>query len=358
MRSTYLDSLRGVSILFVLLYHYFGMGPLAYGNLGVLLFFVISGYCIGLSMDNSRSPYHFYVKRLGRLLPALLICGLITTAVKIHWPYLLAERPVEWIDPLLTALSLPTLDLLGIRYHFPDWAYWSLVVEFQYYALITLLMFVVRGRQVIHALIAINLLALALLASGHWNHPAQLVYFLPFFIVGASLKAIMVDNETRLGWTGISAAVLIHATNLAMGHATTSVPTSIATLITLVLAVGFFLYGLRHEQRVQANDGRLGLTTRVLAWVGLISYPLYLLHQDVGNTFLSAMGAQCTEPACVLATMHFRLLATPALLITLAWLVYRHVERPTIKPLTRGMYLAPRALATRLFPSARGSDAE
>jgi peptidoglycan/LPS O-acetylase OafA/YrhL len=40
------------------------------GTDGVLLFFMISGYCIALSAASSTSCWHFYAKRLGRLLPA------------------------------------------------------------------------------------------------------------------------------------------------------------------------------------------------------------------------------------------------------------------------------------------------
>ena len=39
------------------------------GTDGVLLFFMISGYCIALSAASSTSCWHFYAKRLGRCCP-------------------------------------------------------------------------------------------------------------------------------------------------------------------------------------------------------------------------------------------------------------------------------------------------
>ena len=152
-RNIYLDILRGLAVLGVVGYHFYGRGPFAYGHFGVLLFFVISGYCIQLSEASSKNAWHFYTKRVARLMPALVTCGMLTAAVKIHYPVLLAERPVDWIDPILVAVNMPTLDLLQIPYHYPDWAYWSLAVEFEYYILISVLMLFVRGWILVFLLI-------------------------------------------------------------------------------------------------------------------------------------------------------------------------------------------------------------
>jgi hypothetical protein len=96
-RDTWIDTLRGVSILLVLLHHFniaYPLGgtwlgtilgwpvlqPLARnGNYGVTMFFVISGFLITRhaldrwgSLDRIRLK-EFYVLRLARILPALLL---------------------------------------------------------------------------------------------------------------------------------------------------------------------------------------------------------------------------------------------------------------------------------------------
>jgi uncharacterized membrane protein len=68
-RSPTIDYLRAISILWVLFYHFVSLKFFSKGTDGVLLFFMISGYCIALSAASSTSCWHFYAKRLGRCCP-------------------------------------------------------------------------------------------------------------------------------------------------------------------------------------------------------------------------------------------------------------------------------------------------
>ena len=83
-----LDGLRGVAILTVLIYHFFGYffplyGPSVRGGfLGVDLFFVLSGFLItwlGLlefEANKNISITKFYLRRVLRLIPALVFSSL------------------------------------------------------------------------------------------------------------------------------------------------------------------------------------------------------------------------------------------------------------------------------------------
>lgn len=78
-----LDSLRGIAAMGVVIYHYtslFGYSqgftqlidffPSPYdnpGRYGVELFFIISGFVITMSLENSKSVYHFFVAILTSL---------------------------------------------------------------------------------------------------------------------------------------------------------------------------------------------------------------------------------------------------------------------------------------------------
>jgi peptidoglycan/LPS O-acetylase OafA/YrhL len=298
-------------------------------------------------MESSRGPFHFYAKRLGRLLPGLLACGLLTAAVKINFPYLLAERPVNWSDPFLTALSLPTLDLLRISYNFPDWAYWSLIVEFQFYALIALLLSVVRGARTVRLLVLITLGSLASLVMGRWNHPPLLIYFLPFFVAGMSLRFIVIDRSDRTGWIGVAIALLVEISYLGLGISTTALPVSFGSIVTLTFAIFLLLYGLKQSGQ------RYGPVIRILAAAGIISYPLYLLHQDIGNTILHILGADCGDIACVVDTTFQRVVVVPISMIALAWMVYRGVERPLIGPLTQKLVRLPAVFSSAMHSALR-----
>jgi len=136
-----LDSIRGMAILMVVLYHglYVGLdlsrlGPVArvilggfwLGRLGVSLFFVLSGFLItGLLIDSrAREKYYlgFYVRRALRILPAYFATILILVAT--------AYAPWQFIALSLCYLSnLTPLFGVPIAYH----VLWSLAVEEHFY---------------------------------------------------------------------------------------------------------------------------------------------------------------------------------------------------------------------------------
>src|SRR3981081_2415530 len=90
-----IDGLRGVAILLVLGSHWFsdksliGMYPYGsnfltlfkYGNMGVYLFFIISGFVIALTLDTSASVPQFIWRRFVRLWPALTLWGIFAFAL-------------------------------------------------------------------------------------------------------------------------------------------------------------------------------------------------------------------------------------------------------------------------------------
>ena len=81
-----IDGLRAVAVLAVIAEH-FSSALLPGGFLGVDVFFVISGFVISLSLAGQAhaSPSEFligfYVRRIKRLLPALVLCVLVTAVV-------------------------------------------------------------------------------------------------------------------------------------------------------------------------------------------------------------------------------------------------------------------------------------
>jgi len=84
-RLTSLDALRGIAALGVVLYHFtslfaikfsytelsaiFPSGYSHLGRYGVELFFIISGFVISMSIENSNNVYRFFVSRFSRLFP-------------------------------------------------------------------------------------------------------------------------------------------------------------------------------------------------------------------------------------------------------------------------------------------------
>jgi peptidoglycan/LPS O-acetylase OafA/YrhL len=136
-----LDTLRGIAVLMVVLYHelYWGIDSSVFppmkpqimalawvGRLGVDLFFVLSGFLITGVLMNSRArqDYYrrFYTRRALRILPALVL----TVAL------LLAARAVPLEFALLSLAYLANLaPLLGVAIAYP--VLWSLAVEEHFY---------------------------------------------------------------------------------------------------------------------------------------------------------------------------------------------------------------------------------
>lgn len=340
MRINFFDNLRGFSIAIVLIYHFFGEGILAYGNLGVLIFFIVSGYCIALSIDKSISPFHFYTKRIGRLFPALFVCGFITTFVKINFPYLLAERPVDWTDPFLTPIDFATLGFFPLHFHYPDGSYWSLVIEFQFYALVAILMVKYNKNDLLGRLCLITIALPVFQILFDWRHPPQMAYFLPFFLAGFSLKYLADNNKNQIALSALFLSFLTYIFFVLIDFKTNSLPSSIAGFITLVTISFLILFIQFTKQKNKFYINKLSFLILPFKHLGIISYPLYLLHQDIGNTILFLFNANCLDGAheCVRDTVYYRLLLVPISMIFLAWAVYYFIERRSIKKCTNLLY--------------------
>lgn len=68
-----LDSLRGIALLFVFIYH-FNKNILPSGYIGVDIFFILSGYVIWSSNLKETELINFYIKRIIRLYPQQVLC--------------------------------------------------------------------------------------------------------------------------------------------------------------------------------------------------------------------------------------------------------------------------------------------
>lgn len=279
-----LNGLRAVAVLSVLLFH-FHIGPFSGGFIGVDVFFVISGYLMtqivagGLATQRFNLV-RFYLNRLARIAPALIVVGLacLTVAYLVSPPEHFTQISREVLDAVTFRVNY--LYATTTNYFAPAasqrWLLhcWSLAVEFQFYIVFPLAVFVAhklsarRGPPV--------LLGLIIVASGAWSYvqtganPSDAFYLLP----------------TR-------------AWEFALGGIVLYLPAPAARLRSMIAAAGLALIvGLLFWYTEQlkypslwaalpvlgamlvlwARSNFVVLTNPVAQYLGTVSYSLYLWH--------------------------------------------------------------------------------
>lgn len=288
-RVNEIDLLRFIAALAVVFFHYSFRGYAAdamsvmpypllasvskYGYLGVELFFMISGFVILMTAANG-SLRGFAISRIVRLYPAFWACCTVTFLVTLAIGEPRYSASIGQYIVNMTMLS----GFVGVPSI--DGAYWSLFVEIRFYTLVAIILVIGRIHHA-HIFILFWLVSSVILEI----HPVgKLRYLLitdysAFFIAGATYFLIWTNGPsvTRVAIVTISWWLAmfqsINGLERFEKHYDTSMNTYIvAGIITIFFAV-MMLVSLR-------RTGILGRKRWLL--VGSLTYPLYLLHQNIG----------------------------------------------------------------------------
>lgn len=337
-RLPFLDGLRGVAIMLVVLYHVYARWPnlmpyhyqfvdvpiFKYGHLGVQLFFMISGFVILMSLEKSASFTRFMFQRWLRLFPAMAVCSLLVFITAKYFPERPAGQPIP--RDLLPGLTFIEPDYwrrwLGGNQGMLEGSFWSLFVEIKFY-LIFGLMYEVFGSR--GAMIGLTLLfVVSCVIDSRW---------------GQSFRGLQLGHNLQwmgarfYGWFAAGAWSYKYFTDGSKLDALAALTLGVATvwftvagkplqLAALVLVIAFLAaVSIRYAQTFFGS--------RALVFLGLVSYPLYLLHENlmVSMTVKLARIAPDLTPALVP-------ILPIVLVITLAWLVARYAE-PQLRRLLR-----------------------
>lgn len=334
------DGLRALAVLTVMTFH-LDEKILRGGFVGVDIFFVISGFVITRSIWNLcfRSIWelqrHFYARRLARIVPALLVCLVVTgTAYVLFIPRAWLSESIR--DVAVAAffgvsnivLALQTDSYFAPRSAFNPFTHtWTLGVEEQFYLLFPFLMFFGgsserRGRwlvPIVAALCVASLIIGALQMTSQWRFA---FYMLParYWELGLGmLLALTLDKwgpklaaQPRAGLalsiaglSAVAAALLFTSAGLFPFPWVLAPVIGSACLIAVAVA--------------RPHD----LLARLFGWapvvfVGRISYSLYLWHWPVDTLMRWTVGLD----AWVMKAVAF--FATFALAIA----SYYSVEKP------------------------------
>lgn len=349
-RDALLDHMRGFAALAVVCFHYFHKGPkegwmhtervpilgdiAAYGYLGVHLFFMISGYVIMMTAQHSNLR-RFAASRVSRLVPAFWCCMFLTALVEWGIP----QAPFHLISPAQWFANL-TLVPSWFGQSGIDGAYWSLAIEITFYLWVALA--VALGQVPRVESLMVLWLCVSLVNFVRPMHPLQvyaIVQWAPLFSAGALFFLVR-----QSGWNRRRCLAIGLACALACGYAwrefgvvsdwrrLISFSGGPNHLLVTVLMVSFFLVFARLASRQDVNE-----PTEVSDWMGRLTYPLYLIHQNVGYAlFNGALAVGLLGPWGHVGFTVFLI----ALAVAIAWAVHVTVERrftPALRQFIEGV---------------------
>jgi peptidoglycan/LPS O-acetylase OafA/YrhL len=312
-----------------------------HGAYAVNVFMMMSGFVIAkLLTDKNESYKVFITRRFLRIYPVFFVVLAVAILVRpLYIPILLASRaPLPWHydriwdaenshfwshilahwSMLYGVIPESTLRYAGIALLGPAW---SMTIEFQYYLVAPLLIFIARrfGTKGWITLIAVSgLVSEVFAATLQGNFPTSLPTFLPLFLAGMTsylIYAKMKEQEAK-----VPADILLAGAPL-LYLVTGSVPATIwGFAMALILANG--------DSPVVSKMKSL-LNRPSLLFLGKISYSTYLIHYPIlwlAKALVACVALHANPFAVGLALFA---ITTPVTLCASA-LLYHFVEKPGI----------------------------
>ena len=410
----WLDALRAIAALLVVYAHLsrflfrdaraFSSEWLNAGPAGVMLFFLVSGYIIPASLERHGSLRAFWVSRLCRLFPLYLVVAALVVGLGVAG--LVPADPVLVAHPATAALAHVTMlpFLLGVPLVTP--VFWTLTFEMAFYLLVSALFAVRmhRGSAVVAVVLAV-VAAVTVPLAPRLLAPTPAAARDLTVAVAVSLALGLVAVASRRRWAVVAGGLLLGAVAGVL-LAGDQDPAHVwdGLLIVAVMFTGTAIYRADHGQtgwwqaglaaavvaaallanwfaelesldaltvRYQARSvitllvfaGAFGLAMafrrrrvpRVLAWLGMISYSVYLVHYvliQLLGPLLAELGDRLPGPAEVPVAAAYL-----GLVVGVSWLTYRFVELPGQRLGKRWAHRGTTATATATATVSTGSFA-
>jgi peptidoglycan/LPS O-acetylase OafA/YrhL len=409
-REAWLDALRGIAALAVVFDHLTqatlrGTRPYVYewiepGRYGVYVFFLISGYIVPASLEHKGSIRAFWISRLFRLYPMYLVAMALVLVLGSVGQVSLRGAGQDPVNSVFAQFLMMGDVLDGPNV--PN-VVWSLTYEMTFYLLLTALFaagihkcsgWYAIGFAV--SAIAVGGVLPRLYLSGHVAGPAVVSAVCDLLIIGGLAGAIALRGPARLAaaWLAAGLALLLVAINghpgfpylfevpvilslmftgtvlyratqgqytwlKAIALAATAAGLCVAAALLHMRTAGMGAGTARYlERRWVISFGSafgtfaIGLACRhwrlpkVLTWLGLISYSIYLLHPMLVEVMYNEVIAGHAYPYWL---QYLIAVATVLVLIAAASLTYLLVERPAQRLARR---LTARHLTAAVSPPA------
>lgn len=352
IRLDYLDGLRGLAALYVVMHHaYYGLtaeavlppttAHLTYwlylGRSAVDIFIVLSGYCLMLPVIRkghlpSTIP-EFLRRRARRILPpyyaamalSLLAIALVPALHDQSRPHALWNEALPAFTPGVLISHLLLIHNLDPGWHSRiDYPMWSVATEWQIYFFFPMLLLPVWQRfgaaAAVTAAFIVGLVPLFLFFD---RFSGVSPHFLGLFALGMAAADINFSNlpslikwRRTLPWGGLAAALLVLLVAVSLKHSSWPLAVAFKDIIvgaaTMCLLIACTRILTRHQETATdqspATRGQAPLALRLMesrpaVLLGTFSYSLYLVHGPVLAICQSALTAVHTSPTLGLGLM-------------------------------------------------------
>jgi len=293
VRFGFLDILRGSASLLVVWDHIFSIWPhynnisigivsivqtyvnkplgliQDFGWLGVVLFFLISGFVI-THVAQRETPREFITKRIFRIYPALSLAVLVSVALT---PSLWEKATPSSIISnmvLVNYVMVPQVVLLGVA--------WTLAIEMIFYVLV-LLLFPLRTSPTLSILGILTLTTSITYFSKSFGNSfflfAVTASYVPYLITGQIFYFLLHAKSVRFP-TAILLLALTYASilyGISSFHPHT-LPVENSYLLSYVFASAIFLLAFAANDQMKPG--------RIITILSDHSYALYLFHGAIG----------------------------------------------------------------------------
>lgn len=294
-----IDGLRAIAVVSVIFYHatldIFGIRLFPGGYLGVDIFFVISGYLITaiifneLYEKNIFSLINFFDRRIRRIFPALLLAIIIFLLPSFY--YLISFAFVSNVKSINSIFTFST----NYYYSYINQLYgaesslekpflhtWSIALEFQFYAFISiffLLAYKYFKKIYLYVLISFFLISLVFCQINSDINPVS-NFYLPYgrfweFIAGCFVYFLQkkINEDKKNIFTFILPLVNLFLIIFCFFYFNNNtIHPSIITLI-LIINVSLLIIFSHHNFFIENI-----LTSKLFTKIGLLSYSLYIFH--------------------------------------------------------------------------------
>ncbi|MEO7326373.1 MAG: acyltransferase [Dokdonella sp.] len=296
------------------------------GHIGVIVFFLISGYVIPFSIHAGRRAAvgSFLIKRFFRIFPAYWL-SIPLGALTGFWIW---KQPFSAQDFLINLTLLQSL--FGARA--AEGLYWTLLAEWAFYALCVALLLsgsLANMRRVCLLSVALLSAYVLQLAAKRVGMPVAnanigiACFYLSVMLCGTLYRTCVVEESSDDAKLFLASVYGLFAAHL-----------------VILPAAGWWLAGFGNSPWISSGVGFavfiigtrwLRVSTRLTDWLGQISYSIYLFHPVV---FMALWWLLLRQPiGSWWRSQHLGvyLLVNAGLTIAMAALVYRFVEKPGIR---------------------------